>query len=1014
MSDLTKGYQQRNSTKGFTVWLVAVVLLIDLFVVALALISLRQSRLQYQERAAVQTENLSQTLVYSIAGIIETSNLGLLSVVDEVERARRQGGIEAVSMDAFIARQHERLPVLDSLRFADAQGEILYGTGVVAGAGKSVADRNYFHRLRDDATAGLVISEPVLGRISNKWVLIVARRVNNADGSFGGVVYGPIQLERIRKILSSVDVGPHGRILLQDAAMGSIVRHPSTNAVEAEVGRKPVSTEMRRHLAVGETSATFYTPTSSDNTARIVSYRKIGSYPLYITVSLATVDYLTPWRRDLIRMSTIAACFVVVTLLMSRLVFLRWRREKEAEGALRRSKEELELRVAERTAELYQSNALLTAELAERERAEERLRQGHSMLAQIVDCIPQSVFWKDRDSVYLGCNMIFARGAGLDHPSGMVGKTDFDLPWLPEESRSYRSDDRSVMESNRPKYHIIEQQLQASGARIWVDTTKIPLSNEKGEVYGVLGVYENITERKMVEEARDKALALIESLLASSPTGILVFDGQSGDCVMANNSISQMVGGTVAQLRSQNFRQLTSWRECGIDLVAEQVLLDAETRQIEVSINTSFGKSLQLDCFFSRFEVDEAAHLMMMTVDISEKKRLEQEKRLMEAQMLHVQKLESLGVLAGGIAHDFNNILMVVMGNADLALMRLEPDSPVRDNLMQIEHAATRASDLARQMLAYSGKGRFVIDNLDLTKIVEEMAQMLEVSISKKVVLNYDFAPDLPALSGDATQLRQVILNLVINASEAIGDNSGVISVKTSCLECDRAYLSDIWIDEGLQEGAYLVLEVADTGCGIDPEIISKIFDPFFTTKFTGRGLGMAAVLGIVRGHKGAIKIYSQKGVGTTFRLLFPALAVRASRQAPSPAEESPWQGRGTVLLVDDEESIRAVGQDMLQELGFSVLTASDGREGIDVFERHRDEISCVLLDLTMPRLDGEQTFRELRKIDPEVRVIISSGYNEHEVTQMFVGKGVAGFINKPYKLSDVSRKLQEILEAGV
>ena len=996
------------------VWLVAVVLLVDLFVVALALISLRQSRLQCEERAAVQTENLSQMLVYSIAGMIDTSNVALLSVVDEVERARLHGGIQAQSINAFIAREHARIPELDSLRVADARGAIIYGTGVVAGAGKSVADRDYFLQLREDPKAGLVVSKPMVGRISGKWVLIVARRVNDPDGSFGGVVYGPIQLERIRTILSSIDVGRGGRIVLRDREMGSIVRQPETKGIAGSIGRKPVSPEFRKRIAAGDQSGTFYTTTSSDNTARRISFRRIARYPLYISVSLAANDYLIPWKRDLARMSTLVAIFVLVTLLLSRLVLLRWRREKEAEDALRSSKDELELRVAERTAELFQANAQLTRELAERERAEERLRQGHNMLAQIIDSIPQSVFWKDRDSVYLGCNIVFARAAGIEHPSGIVGKTDYDLPWLQEESRAYRRDDRAVMEGNRPKYHIIEQQLQASGARLWVDTTKVPLNSEKGEVYGVLGVYENITERKAVEESRDKALALIESLLASSPTGVLVYDGESGDCVMANRSVAEMVGGTTAELRAQNFRRLNSWRRAGLDLIAEKVLLDSTTRQIETSFTTSFEKPVDLDCFFSRFEVDGTAHLMLITVDVSEKKRLEQEKRLMEAQMLHVQKLESLGVLAGGIAHDFNNILMVVMGNADLALMRVEPESPARDNLMQIEQAANRAADLARQMLAYSGKGRFLIEELDLTRVVEEMVQMLEVSISKKVVLSYDFAKGLPAISGDATQLRQVVLNLVINASEAIGDNCGVITVKTSYLECDRAYLSDIWIDEGLPEGPYLVLEVADTGCGIDPEIMMKIFDPFFTTKFTGRGLGMAAVLGIVRGHKGAIKIYSEKGLGTTFRLLFPALPTRAAPQAASSAEETLWQGSGTVLLVDDEETIREVGRDMLQELGFSVVTASNGRDGVDVFARQNGEIVCVLLDLTMPQLDGEQTFRELRRLNPEVRVIISSGYNEQEVSERFVGKGVAGFINKPYKLGEMSGKLREILEQAV
>jgi len=990
--------------------LVAVVLLVNLTVVALALFSLQQSWIHYGERVAVQTQNLSQALEHSIAGIIDKSDLALLSVVDEVRSQRGRGGIDGRALNAFIARQLGRLPEFDSIRMADAQGAVRYGTAVGAGGVISVADRDYFLRLRGDTSAGLVISRPVIGRVSGKWVLVVARRINNPDNSFAGVVYGPIALERILKIFASMDVGPSGAITLRDSEMGIIVRYPEPRGIGSVVGNRNISPQLRKRFEAGERSGTYFTPTSWQNIAKVVSFRKVAGYPLYVNVGLATRDYLAQWWRDLARISALVALFVAVTLVLSRLILLRWRREKAAEDALRLSRDELELRVAERTDELFRANARLTCELAQRERAELGLRLGRNMLAQIIDSVPQSVFWKDRDSVYLGCNTLFARGAGIDLPGGVVGKTDFDLPWPAEDCQAYRRDDRYVMENNRPKYHILEQQLQADGARLWLDTTKIPLCNEAGEVYGVLGVFENITERKSVEEARDKALAFIESLLASSPMGISVYQGESGDCSLVNQAVADMVGGSPGGLRCQNFRRIASWRETGLDLLAETVLSDGVTRQTGKSFRTSFGRSVDLDCFLSRFEVEGRAHLMFMTVDVSEKRRLEQEKKLIEAQMLHVQKLESLGVLAGGIAHDFNNILMVVLGNADLALMRIAPESPARENLMQIEQAAGRAADLARQMLAYSGKGRFVIENLGLTAIVEEMAHMLEVSVSKKALLRYNFTPDLPAVSADATQLRQVILNLVINASEAIGDQSGVIAITTGAMECDRGYLSETWIDDQLPEGTYVSLEVADNGCGIDREIIPKIFDPFFTTKFTGRGLGMAAVLGIVRGHKGAIKVYSEAGKGTTFKLLLPALSRSAQPLIPSVSAPATWRGSGTVLLVDDEETIRALGKEMLEAIGFQVLTASDGREALEVFALSPDGIACVLLDLTMPRLDGEQTFRELRRLRPDQRVIISSGYNEQEVTQKFVGKGLSGFIQKPYKVTEVSRKMREVL----
>ena len=386
--------------------------------------------------------------------------------------------------------------------------------------------------------------------------------------------------------------------------------------------------------------------------------------------------------------------------------------------------------------------------------------------------------------------------------------------------------------------------------------------------------------------------------------------------------------------------------------------------------------------------------------DITERKRAEEERIALEKQLLHAQKLESLGVLAGGIAHDFNNLLTSIVGNTDLALLRLNPESPVRDNLHQVELAATRAADLAKQMLAYSGKGKFVIEQIDINRLIDEMTKMLEVSISKKCVLRFHVTNPLPSVEGDATQLRQIIMNLVINASEAIGDKSGVIGISTGCMQCDRKYLSSAWLNEQIPEGLYVWLEIADTGCGMDKETISKIFDPFFTTKFTGRGLGMAAVLGIVRGHKGAIKVYSEPGRGTTFKVLLPAGAKPQELFNGGSNHQPEWKGSGTVLLVDDEETVIGIGTEMLKEIGFDVLTAMDGRQALDVFKNNIDRINFVILDLTMPHLDGEQCFRELRQLKADVKVIMSSGYNEQEVTQRFVGKGLAGFIQKPYKLS--------------
>ena len=396
-----------------------------------------------------------------------------------------------------------------------------------------------------------------------------------------------------------------------------------------------------------------------------------------------------------------------------------------------------------------------------------------------------------------------------------------------------------------------------------------------------------------------------------------------------------------------------------------------------------------------------------MQRDVTERKRI-------ESKLLEAQKLESLGVLAGGIAHDFNNLLTGILGNASVARMEVPPTSSAHSCLDQIEQAAERAADLCKQMLAYSGKGRFFVQRLDLSATVKSTADLIRLSISKSAVLKFSLANDLPAITADATQIRQIIMNLVINASDAIGEKSGVINVSTGAVHADHAYLSEAHLAPNLPEGDYVFLEVSDNGSGMSPETKKKIFDPFFTTKFTGRGLGLAAVLGIVRGHQGALKVYSEVGQGTTFKLLLPS-ADGPSEPAHPPSENPlwEWRGSGTILLVDDEETVRTVSERMLRKMGFDVLSANNGSEALDIFRRDGGRFSAVMLDLTMPLLDGSATFTELRRINPDIRVLLMSGFNEQDATVRFAGKGLSGFLQKPFEASALRAKLHAMFESS-
>ena len=397
--------------------------------------------------------------------------------------------------------------------------------------------------------------------------------------------------------------------------------------------------------------------------------------------------------------------------------------------------------------------------------------------------------------------------------------------------------------------------------------------------------------------------------------------------------------------------------------------------------------------------------------DITQRKQIEDEARKLQARVQHAQKLESLGILAGGIAHDFNNLLMGVLGNASLALKNLKNKTETGKYIVKIEKTAQQAAELTNQLLAYSGKGKFQVQSVNLSEIVEEITQLLKVSISKKVTLRYDFGKSLPLVEADVSQLNQVIMNLIVNASEAIGDKSGVVSIRTGVMNLDDTYLADTFFDEGLPGGEYITLEISDNGGGMDEETKKKIFDPFFTTKFRGHGLGLAAVLGIVRGHKGAIKVYSEPGQGTTIKVLLPAQ--KTARQDPTAAAVTKSAGLTgmTILIVDDEETVRDVVSQMLKQNNLKVMTAANGKEGVQLFKKHSDEISMVILDATMPEMNGEETFRELQTIKSNVRVVLTSGYNEQDATSYFVGKGLAGFIQKPFSHEKLLTVLGDVAE---
>ena len=422
------------------------------------------------------------------------------------------------------------------------------------------------------------------------------------------------------------------------------------------------------------------------------------------------------------------------------------------------------------------------------------------------------------------------------------------------------------------------------------------------------------------------------------------------------------------------------------------------------------GKAVIFEAYYPPLKLWTEVHtypfaqgLSIYFQDISERKILEQ--RLRDA-----AKLESLGVMAGGIAHDFNNLLTGILGNASMLMELTDPAE--RQIAEDIVKAAQRAGDLTRQMLAFSGKGRFEVRPVDLSLQVREILRLVKPMIDRQVEIELSLGENLPCVEADPGQMQQLIMNLVINGAEAMDGAPGRVTIRTRAFKVDQSFLSHIVASHEISPGPYVCLEIQDTGCGMSDETKAKIFDPFFTTKFTGRGLGLAAVAGIIRGHKGALRINSSLGEGTTFTVFLPAAENREN--VSPPAEPMADHGRGIILFVDDEEIVRRIGSTCLERQGYQVLLAGNGKEAIALFEVRGSEIRLVILDMTMPVMSGAETLLNLRKLRPDIPVIVSSGYNEVEVIRRFTSQGIAGFLQKPYTAATLTGKVWEILQTAM
>jgi len=476
--------------------------------------------------------------------------------------------------------------------------------------------------------------------------------------------------------------------------------------------------------------------------------------------------------------------------------------------------------------------------------------------------------------------------------------------------------------------------------------------------------------------------------------------GTDGQFLLANQYVASAFGDSLANLPGKNdFDYLPRERAVAVRLNDARVVAERRPLEFDEQVPHRDGTLHHyLSVKFPLLDAEGRVYAVCgISTDITDRIRADEERQVLAARLQHAQKLESLGILAGGIAHDFNNLLAVILAGADLA--RSHPTLPMdaRQDLDNVVSASEAAAALCKQLLAYSGRGQLQVTSVNLSELVSQMTRLLEVSLSKKARLECQLDSGLPLIAADAAQVQQVVMNFITNASDALGDEPGTISVSTSLAVIGPSGLPNQRAGEPLTPGNYVCLEVRDTGCGMSEESRSRLLEPFYTTKVAGRGLGLAAIAGIVRGHHAGLDLTSSPGNGSTFRVFFPI----PERPLPSLVSRPPSMHdvgpSAKVLVVDDEPLVRLVAQRALERGGFEVVLAENGRQAVEIFSQPGTRIALVLLDLSMPEMDGEQTLVELRRIEPGVQVLLSSGYDQSSTTRAPLGGRVASFLQKPY-----------------
>lgn len=648
-------------------------------------------------------------------------------------------------------------------------------------------------------------------------------------------------------------------------------------------------------------------------------------------------------------------------------------------------------------------------------RTDSARREGEERFRAVTESARDAIFAVRQDRI-----VSWNRGAGLTFghaPGDILGHSPAEL--FPSERNGEPAEALSLLRApaTDPMLGVPREiwALRRNGRKFPAEVSVGVWNTREGEFRSV--ILRDITDRRR-DEAALRASETKYRIVSNHTSDWELWTAPDGRILYTSPSCEQITGwpaqaflddpGLVRRIVHTDDLPLLAGH-CGHDGAA------GRSEEIEFRILHRDGETRWIAHTCLRVYDDEQTYLGIRTSnrDITARRRAEEEKARLEEQVRTAQKLESLGVLAGGIAHDFNNLLVGVIGNAEMAL---DADIPaaVRESLEGIRSAGGRAADLVRQMLAYSGRTLATLRSIDVEAALRESMPLLRAAIGHRIELDLDGALGAPPVEADPAQIQQMAMNLIVNAAESFGDRTGVVRVRIRSLQAGPGFFEGAIFRERSPEGAYVAIEVEDGGCGIAETELPRVFDPFFSTKFTGRGLGLPVVLGIVRAHRGNIRICSTLGRGTCVTVYLPAAEVgRTVAPAPNLPTVASWKGSGLILVIDDEDLVRDVARRMIERLGFQTIAAGDGVEGIRLFRERADEIRAIVLDLTMPRMDGEAALREIRAIRRDVPVILASGFTEWDVSASLRNDPAVLFLQKPFRQPLFADRLRRASEGA-